>query len=136
MLSQCKINKGIPSITTTNKEVEQFLGVLLKMCIIQAPYYRYYWETATRYEPISNVMSRNRFESLKRFLHFNDNDNALPPNDEKRDRLFKIRPIFEKLRQNCITQTPEEYNSLDEQMIKGRSFLRRNMLKKPYKWGF
>ena len=41
-------------------------------------------------------MSRNRFESLKRFLHFNDNDNALPPNDEKRGRLFKIRPIFEK----------------------------------------
>ena len=106
------------------------------MCIIQAPYYRYYWETATRYEPISNVMSRNRFESLKRFLHFNNNDNALPPNDEKRGRLFKIRPIFEKLRQNCVTQTPEEYNSLDEQMIKGRSFLRRYMPRKPHKWGF
>ena len=45
-ISQCKINKGIPSITTT--EIEQFLGVLLKMCIIQAPYYRYYLERATR----------------------------------------------------------------------------------------
>ena len=38
-ISQCEINKGIPSITTTNKEIEQFLGVLLKMCIIQTPYY-------------------------------------------------------------------------------------------------
>ena len=81
-------------------------------------------------------MSRNRFDSLKRFLHFNDNDNTLPPNDEKRGRLFKIRPIFEKLRQNCITQTPEEYYSVDEQIIpfKGRSILRRYMPKN--KWGF
>ena len=58
--------------------------------------------------------------------------------DENRDRLFKIRPLFEALRQNCLSQQPEEYNSINEQIIsfKGRSFLRRYMSNKPHEWGF
>ena len=128
---QCSTNNVTPSIVTTFNEIERFLGVLLKMCVIQAPYYRFYWESATCYEPISNVFSRNRFENIKRFVHINDTN-------KNRGRLYKIRPIFEKLRQNCVSMIPEEYISIDEQIIpfKGRSFLRRYMPKKPHKWGF
>ena len=52
--------------------------------------------------------------------------------------MFKIRPLFEHLRKNCVKQIPEEHNSIDERMIpfKGRSFLRRYMLNKPHKWRF
>ena len=47
----------------------------------------------------------------------------------------KIRPNFEKLRQNCPAVLPEERNSIGEQIIpfKGRSFLRRYIPKKPQK---
>lgn len=68
--AQCNISKG--SIGTDKDEVERYIGILLMMAIIHAPYYRYYWESSTRYEPIASVMSRDRFEVMKRFLHFND----------------------------------------------------------------
>ena len=83
-------------------------------------------------------MSRDRFELLKRYIHFNDNNNAPAHNDVNKDRLYKIRPLFEKLCQNCLKQDPEEYNSIDEQVIpfKGHSFLHRYLPNKPHKWGF
>ena len=83
-------------------------------------------------------MSHDRFDLIKRFLHFNDNFEDKKRDDVTRDRLFKIRPIFEKLQQNCLVVDPEEHNSINEQIIpfKGRSFLRRYMPKKPQKWGF
>ena len=37
--------------------------------------------------------------------------------DENKGRLFKIRPLFEALRQNCLSQELEEHNSIDEQII-------------------
>ena len=59
-----------------------------------------YWKTDTRYDQICAVMSRNRFELIKRYIHFNDNNKDKRKQDENRDRLFKIRPLFEALRQN------------------------------------
>ena len=68
-----------------------------------------------------------------------DNHSA-PSNvqDESKDRLFKIRPLFEPLKKNCVKQIPEEHNSIDEQMIlfKGRSFLRHYMPNKPHQSEF
>ena len=119
-------------------EIERYIGTLLKMPIKQAPYYRMYWETDTRYDQICTIMSRDRFELIKRYTHFNDNSKDKRKQDENRDRLFKMRPLFEALRQNCLSQEPEEYNLIDEQIIpfKGRSFLRRYMPNKRHKWGF
>ena len=76
--------------------------------------------------------------AFKRYINFNDNNKDKRKQDENRDRLFKIRPQFEALRQNCLSQEPEEYNSIDEQIIplKGRSFLRPYMPNKSHKWGF
>ena len=56
--------------------------------------------------------------------------------DEKKDKPFKIRPLFEVLRQNCLSQELEEHNSTDEQIIpfKGSSFLRCYMPNKSHKW--
>ena len=83
-------------------------------------------------------MSRNRFEIITKFLHFADNSNAPDPSDPNRDKLYKIRELFEKLLHNCLTVKPEEKNFIDEQSIpfKGKSSLRRYLPKKPKKWGF
>ena len=130
------LNRG--SIATCPDEVENFLGILLKMCIVQMPRYRMYWQSATRYEDVASVMSRDRFELIKKFLHFADNNDAPDPKDPGKDKLFKVRNLFQRLRQNCLKVPPEEKNSIDEQMIpfKGRSSLRRYMPKKPKKWGY
>ena len=80
-------------------------------------------------------MSRDRFELIKRCIHFNDNNKDRRKQDENRGRLFNIRPLFEALRQNCLSQEPEEYNSINEQIIpfKGRRFLHGYMPNKSHK---
>ena len=101
------------------------------------PKYSMFWETSTRYEPVASVMSRNRFKELKKNLHFVNNETVPQRDDPAKDKLFKIRPLFEMLRQNCLKVPPEENNSVDEQIIpfKGRSSLRRYLPKKARKMG-
>ena len=111
-------------------DLERYLGIIINyMSVISAPYYWFYWELETHYELIASAaaMSHDGFESLKRLLHFNDSTKDKKRDAETRDRLFKICPLSEMLRQNCLSQKPEEHNSIDEQIVpfKGRSFLRR-----------
>ena len=42
-------------------------------------------------------MSRNRFQLLLKFLHFNDNSNMPAPDDPSPDKLFKLRPLLDHL---------------------------------------
>ena len=80
-------------------------------------------------------MPVKRFKKLRRLIHFQDN-NA----DANGDRLFKIRPLLEKIRLNCNKIEGENRYSIDEMMIlyKGSKAgnLRPYMPKKPKKWGF
>ncbi|KRX34231.1 hypothetical protein T05_6242 [Trichinella murrelli] len=48
--------------------------MLITMAVSEMPRYRMYWANQTRMDTVANCMSRNRFETLLRFLHFNDND--------------------------------------------------------------
>ena len=59
---QQNITKG--SIATDKDEMERCLGILLKMSVIQALYYRTFWETDTRYEKICAIMSQDKFELI------------------------------------------------------------------------
>jgi len=60
------------------------------------------------------TMSRNRFQLIQRYLHFNDN-NAAGTNE---DRLYKIRTILDivvnNFRTNCVTDMEI---SLDESVL-------------------
>ena len=46
----------------------------------------------------------------------------------------KIRPLFEALRRNCLSQGSGEYNFIDEKIMpfKGKNFLKRDMLNRPH----
>jgi len=133
---QYDVAKG--SFGTTKTEIERLLSIFLKMCIVQMLRYSIYWEAETRYSPIASLMSRDRFKKLKAFLHFNDNSKPPGKNDSSYDKLYKIRPLLQMLRENCLTVPPEEINSVDERMIpfKGKSSLRRYLPKKPKKSRF
>ena len=49
------------------------------MSIVRMPGVRSYWNMETRCEKIANIMSRNRFDEIKRFIHCNDNLGAPQP---------------------------------------------------------
>jgi len=132
------VQKNGRAVDTDVKEVEKILGIFLLMGIVRMPGVRYYWENATRYPPVADVIARNRFQKLLTVFHFVDNFSIT---DEMKagDRLWKLRPWLEAFRQNCLKVTPEEVNSIDEMMVpyKGRtSGIKQYMRGKPHAWGF
>ncbi|KRY45272.1 PiggyBac transposable element-derived protein 3, partial [Trichinella britovi] len=98
--------------TITESELEAFLGTLLKMGLVPKPRYSMYWSTELRCDAIADAMSRNRFREVLRYLHFNDNSETVPDRESPcYDRLFKIRPLIESIRQSCLRLEQEEYHT-------------------------
>lgn len=82
-------------------------------------------------------MPRNRFDRLRGFLHVNDNSKMTSRNEPNYDKLFKVRPFIDALKQNFAKIEPEEYSAVDEMIIpfKGHSSLKQYVKNKPRKWG-
>ena len=98
---------------------------------------RQYWETDTQYELVSSVMPQNRFQQLLNLLHFVDNTRV--SDEDKKDKLWKIRPWLTGMRENCLKVTPEEHCSIDEMICQyrgQRSSIRQYIKSKPHPWGF
>ena len=65
---------------------------------------------------IADFMSRNRFQLLLENLCFVNNDEI-----DKNDKHAKIRPIVDIARNQCTEYEPEEYYSVDEQIIPSKT---------------
>ena len=110
---------------TNPKEMKEFLGLTFLMGIVQKPTISMYWSNDPLYStPIfKQVMNRDRYLLLLKFLHYNNNDNMPAPNDENADKLFKLRPLvdhlFEKFQD---VYTPSREICIDESLLlwKGR----------------
>ena len=122
------------NIKTTTAEITSLIGIMMKMGIVKLPQYRLYWSQQLRYPPVADVMSCNRFQQLMENLHFINNDDI-----DKNDKLAKITPIINAVRDECIKVEPEEHHSVDEQIIPSKtkfSSIHEYNPKKPKKWGF
>ena len=78
-------------------ELPQFLSILLYMSIICLPQSKLQWSKNLGTSKINSIMSRDRFEDIKKFLRFNNNSEMAQPGDELFDCLFKVRPFLEHL---------------------------------------
>lgn len=60
---------------TTNEEMLKFLGIISEMGLLQMLKVEYYWSKSAlfEFEVIQNTMSRDRFELLRKFYHFLNN---------------------------------------------------------------
>ena len=73
----------------TENEINSFLRVLLCTGIIKLPNCRHYWKMLLRIESIASAISRDCFDKIKRYLHFNNNSQK--PNDHpQHDKLHKV----------------------------------------------
>ncbi|KAJ8937836.1 hypothetical protein NQ314_011697 [Rhamnusium bicolor] len=103
------------------------------MGIVVMPAYTDYWSSSYRYSLIADVMPLKRYQALRRYIHFVDN------NDLDSDRYFKIRPFLNEIRKKFLEIDEEHKYSIDEMMVpyKGiRAGNRRQYIKnKPRKWG-
>ena len=108
----------------TNDEIRQFIALQVLTGIVKKPEISQYWSTDPFLRsPIFNeVMPRNRFQSITKFLHFNDNS-KYDIHGTTRDRLYKVRPLVEYLVGKFkAAYTSDKNLSVDEQLLlwKGR----------------
>ncbi|XP_049304617.1 piggyBac transposable element-derived protein 1-like [Bactrocera dorsalis] len=127
------------SVNTVEKLSENlFSGIVLYMSLMKLPSSRHYWDTTVGQEFVRTIMTCNRWENIKRFLHFNNNENMKSPGEDGFDKLFKVRPLLNKIRENILLIPKEEQLVVDEQIIptKCRHHLKQYIPVKPHKWGF
>uniref|UniRef100_A0A8C9ZPR0 PiggyBac transposable element-derived protein domain-containing protein n=1 Tax=Sander lucioperca TaxID=283035 RepID=A0A8C9ZPR0_SANLU len=114
-------------------ELEQFIGTVVYMSVFHLSRSRMYWSSACRVPHVADVMSRDRWEEIKHFIHFNDN---MAPNNS--DKLFKVRSLIDSLLPKFQALPQDQMLLIDEQMVpfKGKSSLKQYIPNKPYKWGY
>ena len=127
--------------STTMEEMKAFFGMQIVMGYHRVPSIRDYWssEPSLAVPFISNIMPLKRFEELRAFLHFNNNEEMKPRGDPEHDRAFKVRPVLNHFNVsfiNGMTATAEQ--SIDEHMVKfkGHNILKQYVKGKPVQWGF
>ena len=105
------------------------------MQLVKLPSYRDYWPNTLWYQPVADNMPKNRYKLLLQNLHFADNTTYT----EESGKLFKIVPVIEVIRRQCIIIEPKCFHATDEQIIPSRTKfikIRQYNPKKLCKWSF
>ncbi|XP_045457152.1 piggyBac transposable element-derived protein 3-like [Melitaea cinxia] len=122
----------------TETDIQQFIGLVYIMSLVHLPRVTKHWSGNLGTPLVQNTMPVNKFEKIRRFIHFNDNSKNVPRDHPNHDRIFKIRPVVKKLNDICQNVPYEKYLCIDEQICstKARHNLKRYNPKKPNKWGY
>ena len=130
-------NKGDWKMLTVD-ELKVYYGLAIMKDIIKLDRDAHYWHQGGKhfllYTRFGNVMSRDRFFQIRRYLYFVD------PRDpvNAADKLHKIRYILNSVCQNFQDEyVPHEHVTVDEAMVpfKGRLGFKQFMKNKPVKSG-
>ncbi|RUA04709.1 MAG: hypothetical protein DSY43_05900, partial [Gammaproteobacteria bacterium] len=124
----------------TREEMRAYIGINIIMGMVRLPSIASYWSTDDFFANtgIKKVMSKNRFEELTCFLHFNDSAQEPARAAPNFDRLYKVRPIINYIKGKLkLNYNPTKNISVDEGMIpyRGRISFRQYMPAKPTKYG-
>jgi len=129
------VAKSGKSINLTVNELQDFLSIELWMGVAKLPAYTDYWSHLMSYEKVSNIMPLKKYQKILKNIHFNNNAEY-----NENDKFYKVRPLIDIIRRNCLNQEQGKRFSIDEMMVpyKGKKAgSRRQYIKsKPKKWGF
>lgn len=121
----------------TSDEMLKFLAILLVSGYNPLPNRRMFWESQpdTFNVLVANAMSRNKFEKILRYLHFNDNSDI-----NRSDKLFKLRPLIDHCNKKFVEYARPFTNSysVDEAMepYYGRCSMKQFIRGKPIRFGY
>ncbi|KAL1462085.1 hypothetical protein MTO96_027313 [Rhipicephalus appendiculatus] len=102
-------------LNCTKNEMKVFFGILMYMGVLKFPRGRMYWQAGTRIPAIADTMAVNRFFKLRSALHITD-QNALRQ-EPCVDKFWKVRPLLDAIRDQCLKLEVLEHTSIDEQMV-------------------
>ena len=128
------VQKGNTFKPTNVGEIQTLIGLHIAVGCLKYSQLRMYWNSSIGINLFTDNMSRERFLSLRNSLHL---VNILDEPLDCKDKMYKIRPIFEAVRKRCLELDIEQNICVDEQMIphKGRIPMRQYMRGKPNPWG-
>lgn len=124
----------------TLEELKAFFGLNIAMGIVKLPEAVMYWQQKglTNVPSFGQVMSRNRFLQILRYLHVSDDSAIVPAGQPGYDKLHKIKPLLQLLFPNFEKAYDLHKNiSIDECMIpwRGRLSFRQFIASKPIRFG-
>jgi hypothetical protein len=83
------------------QEVLKWLGIVLSMTLHPLPALSDYWRTGRAgnitFPDTGRIMSQNRFEQIKRYLHLNDNSQRPAEKGTREYRLWQLIPLCKLL---------------------------------------
>lgn len=123
-------NSGKPLLTLV--DFKKWLGMSFVMAAVQYPQLRMYWMKKWKVPLIANTMPREKFLIIRRSLKVVYDDD-ISQDTQQADRLWKIRPLVDKIRSGCLKQARTEHICIDEMMIpfSGRTHLKQYVPNKP-----
>ncbi|KAJ8885131.1 hypothetical protein PR048_011327 [Dryococelus australis] len=80
-----------------NNEIEQFMGLCILVSVFGLPRSLMYWANNTRVETVASIMTCDHWEFYKSIIHLNDKTKKSSPNDQNRDRLFKVLLLVDEI---------------------------------------
>jgi hypothetical protein len=120
---------------TDTHELLAFIGVHIFMGIDSLPQRRMYWQGDTRHGTVAEVLSRDRFESLTRYLRVSPPEAAAAP----RNPFSFVRAFIDSLNLSFPRHwNPGRHLALDESMVsfRGRSDIKQFVPGKPHPHGY
>ena len=118
------------------QEIKTAFAILLVSGNHPLPNRRMFWsvEEDFRVALVAKAMSRNRFDKIISFLHFNYHKNF-----DLTDKMTKLRPFMDRLNKKFMMAYPLDWQlDLDEAIIKyfGRHGRTESIRNKPVQFGF
>ncbi|XP_035219158.1 piggyBac transposable element-derived protein 3-like [Stegodyphus dumicola] len=97
-------------------DMKAYLGATLLMSRLGYPRVCMYFQKTTRVPAIANAITRNKYFQIRNHLKVLD-DAQVTDEKKNKDKLWKVRPIMDRVRKGCLTLPRSKNLAVDEQMI-------------------
>ncbi|XP_041989285.1 piggyBac transposable element-derived protein 3-like [Aricia agestis] len=114
--NQTAIHISGKPLKLTIEECKTYVGITLLMSCINYPQLKMYWNRKYAIPIIVDSMSRDRYTQLRNSMKLVF-DLDVTTEKKKEDKLWKVRPILDRVLQGCRAQIREQKISIDEMII-------------------
>lgn len=128
------LQQNISIKQTNSAEIKSLFGLHIAIGSLKFPRVRLFWDTALRINLFHETMTRDRFFQLRSNLHCVNN---LEKPENCNDKMYKVRPLFDAVRNRCLELHLEENLCIDEQIVpfRGHLSIKQYIKGKPTPWG-
>ena len=81
-------------LVSESDDIKKFIGICIIMSFVHLPSTRDYWNDVIRNKLVQQTMSANGLKKIRQFIHFANNENALPFSNPQHDRFFKTASCY------------------------------------------